>query len=62
MLTLMNYWNAVWRSNLAEIENAFRRHSEAEDLAFRRQLRRDPAATWKRRFLRYNRPRPAANH
>ena len=62
MLTLMNYWNAVWRSNLAEMENSFRSHSKAEDLAFERQLRRKPAAGWRRQFLRYARPRLPANH
>ena len=63
MLTLMNYWNAVWRSNMAEIEDSFRRHSETEDLAFRRQLRRSSGPRWqgKSRFLRYDRPRPPAN-
>ena len=63
MLTLMSYWNAVWRSNLAEIENSFRSHSEAESQAFQRQLRRPPSPRWKQhRFLRYAPPRPPANH
>ena len=44
MLTLMNYWNSVWRGHLAEIEKAFDRHSAAEDRAFERQLSRTP--TW----------------
>ena len=63
MLTLMNYWNAVWRSNLAEIEDSFRRHSEPEELAFQRQLRRPLSPGWQRqRFLRYAPPRSPANH
>ena len=63
MLTLMNYWNAVWRSNLAEIENAAFRHSDAEEQAFERQLRRRSPLRWRQpRILRYSPPRAPANH
>lgn len=63
MLTLMNYWNAVWRSNMAEIEDSFRRRRDSEDLAFRRQMQRGSRPRWQRRsrILRYDRPRPPAN-
>ena len=63
MLTLMNYWNAVWRSNLAGIETSYRSHSEAESEAFERRLRRPPSPLWpQHRFLRHAPPRPPANH
>ncbi len=63
MLTLMNYWNAVWRGNLAGIETSFRSHSEAESEAFERQLRRPPSPRWPQHlFLRYAPPRLPANH
>lgn len=42
MLTLMNYWNSVWRNQLAEIENAFPSRSEAEERAFERRLKQAP--------------------
>ena len=43
MLTLMNYWNSVWRSHIAEIESAFHHRSEAEEQAFERQLKQTSA-------------------
>lgn len=43
MLTLLNYWNSVWRSHIAEIENAFHSRSEAEEQAFERRLKQTPA-------------------
>ena len=49
MLTLMNYWNSVWRSNLSQIEDAsFRRHREAEVLAFERRLRQPKVLDWQK--------------
>lgn len=63
MLTLMNYWNSVWRSNLAQIEDAtFRRHREAEVLAFERRLRQPGFRAWQKPKARSGRyPRLATS-